>query len=59
MYYNYCIKQKEITVRQKKPWFSEEIRSHKKEVRKQENIWRKYRSGDSRNDRHEPIPTAE
>ena len=34
---------KYIMLRQSRPWFTEEIRTQKKTVRRREKIWRKYR----------------
>ena len=37
---------KQLTVRKKVPWFTQEIREKKRIVRRRETIWKKYRRDD-------------
>ena len=39
---------KQVTVRKKVPWFTQEIREKKRVVRRRETIWKKYRRDDQR-----------
>ena len=41
------VQTKTITIRQTNPWFTEGVRSLKKAVRRQEKIWRKYKTNDT------------
>ena len=36
-----------ITTRQTNPWFTEDVRIHKKEARRKEKIWHRYRTNDT------------